>query len=328
MIELGLRHSDLARVRFAQSPVAQLMPSLRVLQDRSRHHIYRRWLAAVADRLGGVRMDLLTALVPAGPYVPDFLTPAPSGPDCALEDELGTVAGTEPSIVRTELDLLFKRRPVPPVLRPLYEDPARHLATVVEEMDRYWRAAIEPVWPRIRALGFGDVGYRLEQFAFGGVSLVLSELNHELSFETERIVIRRSHNVRAELGGRGLVLVPSAFVWPGVMVTCSDEYDEYQGMVHYPVRGLADMDERPYAGQAPSLNALVGRTRATLLARLHVPLTTTELATQLDLSPAAVSQHLKILKGAALVAGRRRGRAVLYQRTPVGTTLLGIHVDQ
>jgi len=325
MIELALKHSDVARVRFAQSPVAQLMPSLRVLQDRSRHHMYRRWLAAVAGRLDGVRMDLLTALEPAGPYVPDFLAPAPVGADRALADELATVAETDPSIVRRELDQLFNRRPVPPVLRPLYEDPARHLPRVVEEMDRYWRVAIEPVWPRIRALALADVAFRLEQFAFGGVSLLLSELNHELRFEAERIVIRRSVNVRAKLGGRGLVLVPSAFVWPGVMVTASDEY---QGLVYYPVRGLADIYEGPPQGQAHSLNALVGRTRATLLATLRLPLTTTELAAHLDMSPAAVSQHLKILKGAELVASRRQGRAVLYQRTTVGTTLLGIPADQ
>jgi DNA-binding transcriptional ArsR family regulator len=101
-----------------------------------------------------------------------------------------------------------------------------------------------------------------------------------------------------------------------------------QGLVYYPVRGLADIYEGPPQGQAHSLNALVGRTRATLLATLRLPLTTTELAAHLDMSPAAVSQHLKILKGAELVASRRQGRAVLYQRTTVGTTLLGIPADQ
>jgi DNA-binding transcriptional ArsR family regulator len=65
-----------------------------------------------------------------------------------------------------------------------------------------------------------------------------------------------------------------------------------------------------------------GRTRATLLATLRLPRSTTQLSEQLDLSPAAVSQHLKILRDSALVSAHRRGRMVLYQRTPATTALL------
>ena len=72
-----------------------------------------------------------------------------------------------------------------------------------------------------------------------------------------------------------------------------------------------------------------GRTRATLLATLALPRTTTQLAAQLGLSPAAVSQHLKILKDTALVAAHRRGRMVHYQRTPAASALLdAIRSDQ
>jgi DNA-binding transcriptional ArsR family regulator len=70
------------------------------------------------------------------------------------------------------------------------------------------------------------------------------------------------------------------------------------------------------------LIALVGRTRAALLTILGLPRTTTQLASQLALSPPAVSQHLKVLKDAGLVTGRRRGRMVLYQRTAAATGLL------
>ena len=83
-----------------------------------------------------------------------------------------------------------------------------------------------------------------------------------------------------------------------------------------------DDREATLAEQPDPLSALVGRTRATLLAALALPSTTTQLAAQLELSPAAVSQHLKILKDTALVSAHRRGRMVLYQRTPAATTLL------
>jgi len=85
---------------------------------------------------------------------------------------------------------------------------------------------------------------------------------------------------------------------------------------------VAELWQQPQAEQTDPLAALVGRTRATLLATLGLPRTTTQLAEQLDLSPAAVSQHLKILKDTALVTARRRGRMVLYQRTAAATALL------
>jgi DNA-binding transcriptional ArsR family regulator len=55
---------------------------------------------------------------------------------------------------------------------------------------------------------------------------------------------------------------------------------------------------------------------------VDLPRTTSQLAEQLDLSPASVSQHLKVLKETALGTARRRGRMVLYQPTAAATALL------
>jgi DNA-binding transcriptional ArsR family regulator len=85
---------------------------------------------------------------------------------------------------------------------------------------------------------------------------------------------------------------------------------------------VAELWEESPPEQPDPLAALVGRTRAMLLATLGLPRTTTQLAVQLGLSPAAVSQHLKILKDTSLVTARRRGRLVLYQRTTAATALL------
>jgi DNA-binding transcriptional ArsR family regulator len=85
---------------------------------------------------------------------------------------------------------------------------------------------------------------------------------------------------------------------------------------------VAELWEEPSAEHTDPLMALVGRTRAVLLATLDLPRTTTQLAGQLGLSPPAVSQHLKILRDTGLVGARRRGRMVLYQRTAAATALL------
>jgi Family of unknown function (DUF5937) len=163
MIEITLAHSDLARVRFAHSPVEELVASLRVLQDPGRQLMYGRWVSATRGRLGGLRLDLLAALAPTGRYLPAFLFPPSTRPWGVLAEELAQVAASPPAVVRAELDKVREGGPLPGVLGPLYDDPAGQLPAVVEEMGRYWEAAIEPVWPRVRGLCAADLAYRMEQ---------------------------------------------------------------------------------------------------------------------------------------------------------------------
>jgi hypothetical protein len=276
MIELVLDHADLVRVRFAHSPIREAVTSLLVLQDPRRQPMYGRWLSTVRPRLAGLRLELLVALAPAGRYLPSFLLPAPARPWPVLADELAAVTATHPGIVRAELDLVRDGRPLPGVLQGLYHDPAAHLPAVAKELERYWQVAVEPFWPRMRALGAADLAYRMERFADGGLACVLDGLHPDVSFADDVLQIDKPHHCshRLDLTGTGIVLVPCAFIWP------------------------------------------------TVLASLDLPRTTTQLAAQLGLSPPAVSQHLKVLKDTALVTGRRRGRMVLYQRTPTATTLL------
>lgn len=225
----------------------------------------------------------------------------------------------EPADVRANLDVAFQGR-LPAVLRPLYEDPVRQLPMLVGDVRRYWSVAIEPFWQRLRALSMADISYRMEQFAFGGVSRVLVDLHSQISFDHDRLLVDRPPDrVHSDLGGRGLVLLPCAFSWPRPLVgSC----DVAQPWLTYPPRGVADLWRRSSVDRITPLQVLLGRTRATLLASLDLPATTTQLACQLSVSPAAVNQHLKILKAAALVIRRRRGRMVLYQRTDTGTALL------
>jgi DNA-binding transcriptional ArsR family regulator len=64
-----------------------------------------------------------------------------------------------------------------------------------------------------------------------------------------------------------------------------------------------------------------------VLKGLLVPRTTTELARQLGLSPAAVSAHLSRLKAAGLVEPHRNGRKVYYRLSFAGESLLGIFAE-
>lgn len=323
MIEIVLANADLARVRFAHSPVTELVVSFRVLHDPARDFMYGKWLSATRGQLGGLRLELLTAMAATGRFVPDFLLSAPTEPWGVLAAELDAVAATPPAVVRADLDELRDGQPLPTVLRPLYDDPATHLPVLVEEMRQYWQVGVEPVWQRLRALSMADLSYRMERFADGGIARVFGDLHPDVAFEEDRLQIDKpqhdSHRHSLDLAGTGIVLVPCGFTWPTLIVGCCGFH---QPVLIYPPRAVAELWTESRAEQPDPLTALMGRTRATLLTTLDLPRTTSQLAAQLHLSPAAVSEHLKILKDTALVSARRRGRLVLYQRTAAATGLL------
>jgi DNA-binding transcriptional ArsR family regulator len=56
---------------------------------------------------------------------------------------------------------------------------------------------------------------------------------------------------------------------------------------------------------------------------LSEPVSTTELARRLGVTPGAVSQHLAVLSAALLTTRARHGRMVLYARSRLGDELCG-----
>lgn len=75
--------------------------------------------------------------------------------------------------------------------------------------------------------------------------------------------------------------------------------------------------------------ALADATRRHLLEQLAAQdRTVTELMAGLDVSQAAVSQHLRVLREAGLVAARREGRHRFYELRPAGLTDLRDWLDE
>ena len=92
--------------------------------------------------------------------------------------------------------------------------------------------------------------------------------------------------------------------------------------MRYPARGVGTLWT---AGTRPADGAVVkllGRARADLLEALRSPATGVDLARSLGVTPSAVSQHLRVLREARLLATVRRGRRVLYVTTTLGLSLL------
>ena len=76
------------------------------------------------------------------------------------------------------------------------------------------------------------------------------------------------------------------------------------------------------------MDALGDPTRRRIFERLRGgPLAVGELAAELPVSRPAVSQHLRVLREAGLVADRREGTRRLYELAPEGLTELRDWVD-
>nr|WP_238355925.1 winged helix-turn-helix domain-containing protein [Kribbella sandramycini] len=83
-----------------------------------------------------------------------------------------------------------------------------------------------------------------------------------------------------------------------------------------PIAPLPDQHE-------PQLDRLLGANRAAVLALLaQGPLCTTDIATRAGLSPAAASDHARVLREAGLLTTDRSRRAT-HTITPTGAALLG-----
>src|SRR3954468_24448820 len=153
MVTFEFTVEDLARTRFAISPMWELVQSVRALVDPARAAVHLPWLAELKDgRLSGLDLSAAVAFVPAIGYIPDFLTPPPESPLGSFEDELALVRATPDDQVRSEVETVFRDRDAPPVLRQFIDDPGGSVARLTETFESYWELALEPCWPRIRAL--------------------------------------------------------------------------------------------------------------------------------------------------------------------------------
>ncbi|TQF01190.1 winged helix-turn-helix transcriptional regulator [Kitasatospora acidiphila] len=350
MLALSFTAADLARTRFAVSPLWEVMASARMLRQPGGPALYRPWLEPARARLAAARLDwsLLAALVPLPPVMmPVFIAPPPSVPEPDLALELAVLRATPPELVREAVAALDPARltrlaedlpspraedlPTPRAEGPLTpraegpltrlaEDPERGLAELAETVEAYWELVLAPYWPRMLTLLRGDVLHRARLLAEGGAQRLLDSLDPGVSWEHDTLQVPHRYCAgEQELGGRGLLLVPTVF---GGSKVYSITSPRWQPTLRYPPRGVATLWEQAPAAAPEALAAVVGRSRALLLTELHAPASTTDLARRTGITPGGVSQHLTTLRAAGLVTAHRVGRFVLYARTGAAEALL------
>ncbi|WP_433424600.1 DUF5937 family protein [Microtetraspora malaysiensis] len=318
-LELTFTTRDIANIRFAISPLGEVVASVRVVKNPAAHPLLRPWAEQVRRRLADVDWRLLSDLVPVPTISIAGFTctpPATSIPD--LELELATMRAAADR-VRTDLD--DAGTPRTKRVEALYADPGKGLERLAQEVENYWAAAIAPYWPRIRSLLEGEILYRAKLLAEGGAQRMLTDLDPSVTWHdgTLRVEHRYVSGTRS-LRGLGLLLVPCVFVWPRVLSVTTPPY---QPTVRYSPRGIGTLWESRGLEPPRALAAVLGRTRARLLAELDQPASTRDLALRVGLSEPGINQHLTALRDAGLCTAHRTGRYILYARTTTAEALLG-----
>jgi DNA-binding transcriptional ArsR family regulator len=321
VITLILSGEVLGNTRFAFSPMSELTLSVRLLGCPMAAHPHTPWIREARSRLEEVDVELLHAVAPPGKWIASSLMPG-GKPDTSIESQLQALATSDPSALREDLDEVWAERGLPRRVRDLFAPGGGGLTRLSETMWDYWDAAIGPFWPRMCAVLEDDVSHRAGALVNDGLLGLLTDLHPEVSVGDGRLYIDKPHHSGGEYEAGQMTLTPSVFAFPHLIV---DEHAEGYRLV-YAARGVGRVWEGLAADDTNAdddhLVSLLGRTRAAVLRHTAIPMSTTQIAKQLDQTPGSVSQHLMVLRSAGLVRSWRSGRSVLYRQTALAASMI------
>lgn len=320
MIEFRVTMGDLERLRFAYSPLAEAVESLYLISTGRITGIFRRWFASVRDDLTTVDLPLLTTAVPAKGLIADRLFGGVIDTNTTMEAQLQVLTEVPADDLRDEYAMIWPEGAPAPLRQLLDRDDAGH--RLAEALWTYWSVAIAPYWRRIRSVLDADLAHRAGRITAGGIGNLLSDLHPEVSLRGDLLRIdKRRHTENRELTGGGLLLIPCTFAWPNLVVSLGN--DGPPSLTYGPL-GVGTIWEGQGGQDSDDdvLGELMGRTRASILSAVEMPRSTTELAVELGSSPPSVNAHLSVLRRSGLVISWRSGRRVLYQRTPLATSII------
>lgn len=318
MITFHLNADDLSHLRFAFSPLWELIASYWALTHPSLQAVHLPWIHEASAALEGVELAYLRTLITPNGYFANFLTPSPQTPRPDFEDELARLRQTPlDQIIKDVNNLPVKSGPVSHFL----ETPAEALDGLVAEIRLYWERTLAQHWARIHAVLESDVIYRARQLALDGPERLFNDLHHGMHYADRTLRIEARHDYELTPAGRGLMLVPLVFMWNDLVLP--DEAGPEVPVIAYGARGAGLWTHEPEA-PAAALAAAFGDGRAAVLAQMTTPRSTSELAERLKVTPGNISLHIARLREAGLVESQQVGKWVFHRLTLRGERLLAL----
>lgn len=325
VIELVFTVPDMARTRFATSPMDHLL--FGALAAGPPHWVgasaaRQRWWRRIRSRVPHAAAPFIELVTASNLSMPDFLVADITADAPRFSDELDAiVAATDDQIHH---DLRIYRSPaVPRIVRQLRDDGQRALRRVAGGAWALHRACLASDWPDIDRLLHADIDRRARILAARGPAALLTSLHPRLSWH-EPGILRYGYpagfghlpSSRSVLTGHGLNSRPSLFLDDGVAFL---RQPGRPAALFYPA--TPGLSRSP--GHTDGLAAVLGLARAhALRAIARGPCTTTGLAAALGIAPPSASAHTNTLRAAGLITTTREGNHVRHALTALGHDLL------
>jgi DNA-binding transcriptional ArsR family regulator len=331
MLRIHFTSDDLVRTRVAGvvDPLWEMVFSRLRLSEQGQGFVFEHWTRQVRQeaQVSEIRpaLQIMSALSPPGPYFPDFLTP-PEGA-LGLEPAIEAIRATPCGQLRNELRKLSRTSSLPPWTRALAEGDKRLLADLGDALADYHRVAIEPHTDTIQAAVEADRAHRSRMMLDQGVEGLLLSMRPLMQWQPPVLHVHYDFDRDLHLRGRGLRLVPSYFC-QRVPVAVADP--DLAPTLVYPINHdyAWKYELAGHRSSDRALVALLGSTRAAVLAAIDCGATTSELARRLGTSPSSISRHTAVLRNAGLITTHRQVLSVLHTMTPLGAALLKSNDNQ
>ena len=265
MLRYVLTEDDVGSVRFGISPLCELGLSLAPSGSPPRFPLQLGWLRRTEEARARPRPADPLALIDERMWTPDFLNPRP---DVAAHPSRRRVrrrsSGRRADVFRRDLEGGARAR-----ARGVRGIESAALRRIVRALTSSGTTCFEPYWPRMRAVLEADVVYRGRQIAQSAGRTGCSTASRR-----DRVRPRRrggaARAIRAtasrRIDGNGLTLVPTMFTR-----RASAPVGDGPPMIMYSARGQGALWEAERVANPAAVAAVLGETRASLLAALGDP---------------------------------------------------------
>jgi DNA-binding transcriptional ArsR family regulator len=196
----------------------------------------------------------------------------------------------------------------------LFDDPHELVERLAHLLEAYWEEAFAAEWARIESKLAESVSAAGREIASDGIFAFLVRLAPQLRVDRDgsSFGLDVPHEHRVALDSQNpLLLVPSVYVWPHVVVNCDAPWPL---VLVYRAPHLSESLRHVTPPELVRVLRAVGdATRLRILQQIaRRPRSTQELAPLVGLSEAGASKHLRLLAAAGILQTRREGYYVVY----------------